>query len=614
MISVLYVEDDTSLLEIGKFLLEKDGTITVDTCSSVNDALQQISGKRYDVIISDYAMPVTNGMKFLKTLRSGGDTTPFFFFAGKGRKSVIIDALNLGADFYLEKAGNAKVQFEELMTEVKRAAERTSVLATVDQSQGIPGLGLDAVADGVLVVDPWGKIVAFNRNFLSLLKIPEELTGIGGDSPVLLKYIQDRLGDPDDFSRKIAAMSSDPGITCQGTIHGQEGQVFSWSSQARITGDTISGRIWIFRDISEHARTGLHLATVTEQLKAAEEELHHLREELEKKEELIQKNEAILDILSRAIPDGILTSTGGTITGTNEQFADMLGYSTPELAGRSLLDFVSPDSPGEVTISIRSGSGGRFELFVLHKNGSSFKVEAAGYPVRYRGDTILVSIVRRVPETALPQEESPASGGIPVGIEPEREEPGISPGPVSESKPEGEEPGISPGPVSESMPEGEEPGISPGPVSESMPEEEEPGIIPGPVSESMPKGEEPGISPGPVSESRPEGKEPGISAGPVPEPRPEGEIRPEHVSFVSVPAGITTKGKTGISLTWEVDDVQLTKDVGENQPSHDNDTSSLITEIDDVLGPDTDERSPGKGRWFSPDIREWFSGLKRKKK
>ena len=451
MISVLYVEDDTSLLEIGKFLLEKDGTITVDTCSSVNDALKQISGKRYDVIISDYAMPVTNGIKFLKTLRSGGDTTPFFFFAGKGRKSVIIDALNLGADFYLEKAGNAKVQFEELMTEVKRAAERTSVLATADQSPGIPGLGLDVVADGVLVVDSFGKIVAFNQNFLSFLKIPEELIGIGRDSPVLLKYIRDQIGDPDDFSKKIAAMSSDPGITCQGTIYCKKGQVFSWSSQARKTGDTISGRIWSFCDISEHARTGIQLTTVTEQLKAAEEELHHLREELEKKDELIQKNEEILNIISRAIPDGILTGTGGTITGMNEQFAEMLGYSTPELAGRSLPDFISPDSPGEVLTSVRSGSGGRYEYSVLHKNGSSLRVETAGYPVRYRGDTILVTIVRRIPETALPQKESPASGEIPVEVEPEREEPGIRPEPVSVPSPVSE-----PEPVSE-PPEGEEP-------------------------------------------------------------------------------------------------------------------------------------------------------------
>ncbi|HUW86010.1 MAG TPA: response regulator, partial [Methanoregula sp.] len=119
MISVLYVEDETSLLEIGKFFLEKDGSMVVDTCSSVNDALTKISAKRYDIIISDYAMPVMNGIEFLKSLRSRGDTTPFIIFTGRGRESVVIEALNLGADFYLVKAGNAKVQYAELMHEIK---------------------------------------------------------------------------------------------------------------------------------------------------------------------------------------------------------------------------------------------------------------------------------------------------------------------------------------------------------------------------------------------------------------------------------------------------------------------------------------------------------------
>jgi PAS domain S-box-containing protein len=531
MISVLYVEDDTSLLEIGKFLLEKDGSIVVDTCSSVNDALKKISGKRYDIIISDYAMPVTNGIKFLKSLRSRGETTPFFFFAGKGRKSVIIEALNLGADFYLEKAGNAKVQFEELMYEIQRAVERKSTSMKLDQSNVIPGSVLESVAEGVLVVDPYGKITTFNQNFLSLLKIPGDLISIGNDSPILLKYIQDQLEDPDDFSKKIETMSSDPAITCQGTIHAQEGQVFIWSSQALKTGDTISGRIWSFRDISDQNRTALQLATVKEQLKAVEKELHHHREELEKKEAMIQKGEEIIDIITRETPDGILTSIGGNIVKANEQFADMLGYSTSELAGRSILDFVSPDSPGEGMTSIRSGSGGRYEYSALHRDGSSFRVEAAGYPVRYRGDTILVSIVRRLPDTTLHQKKSPDSGGIQV--EPEREEA-----------------------------EREEAGNSPELVSESS---------------------------------------------------PDMEIRPEHVSFVSVPAGITTKEHKSINLTWEVDDAHLTADVRENQPSLGNDNSSLITEIDDVIGPDTGKRSPDKGTWFNPDFRQWFSDLRRKK-
>jgi hypothetical protein len=82
---------------------------------------------------------------------------------------------------------------------------------------------------------------------------------------------------------------------------------------------------------------------------------------------------------------------------------------------------------------------------------------------------------------------------------------------------------------------------------------------------------------------------------------------------VSVPAGITAQGNTGISLTWEVDDAHLTADAGENQPSQGNDNSSLISEIDDVIGPDTGKRSPHQSTWFNPDFRGWFSDLIRKK-
>ncbi len=285
MISVLYVDDDTSLLEIGKFLLEKDGSVEVDTCSSVRDALTNISGKHYDVIISDYAMPVQNGLKFLQGLRSGGDTTPFFFFAGKGRKSVIIEALNLGADFYLEKAGNAKVQFEELRQEIQRTVERQSTVAQGDQQKwndGVPGLTtlwnqgilesvLESVAEGVLVVDALGNITGFNQNLPGLAEIPADLAGIGSDSSKLLKYIQDKLEDPGDFARKTEMIASDPGIACQGGISTKDGQVFIWSSQARKTGDALIGRIWIFRDISDQTRDGLQLATATELLTTAQE-------------------------------------------------------------------------------------------------------------------------------------------------------------------------------------------------------------------------------------------------------------------------------------------------------------------------------------------------------
>jgi PAS domain S-box-containing protein len=443
MISVLYVEDETTLLEIGKFFLEKDGSMEVDTCSSVNDALTKISAKRYDIIISDYAMPVMNGIEFLKSLRSRGDTTPFIIFTGRGRESVVIEALNLGADYYLEKAGNAKVQFTELMHEIKRAIEHKSTCTNLEQSNSVLKATLESVVDGVLVVDCQGKITTFNQNFVSLLKIPKELLSISNDSRILLKYIQDQLEDSDDFSKKIEDITSNPKITCRGAVHVMEGQVFSWFSQAQKTGDTLIGRIWCFRDISDQNKTELQLVTVKEQLSSVKEELHHHHRELEKKEEIIQKSEELMDFFTRVTVDGIVTGIDGKIVESNEQFAEMLGYSTSELAGRPILDFISPDSYGEVLKYIRSGYEGRYKYLVLRKNGSSFPVEAIGHRVCYGGYTIQVSIVHPVSDNnAALQQKKALGSGI---IQGETENKEGSNEPFSESGPDRK---IQPEPVS----------------------------------------------------------------------------------------------------------------------------------------------------------------------
>ena len=59
----------------------------------------------YDAIISDYQIPDMDGIEFLKKVRSSGNSIPFIIFTGKGREEVVIEALNAGADFYLQKGG-----------------------------------------------------------------------------------------------------------------------------------------------------------------------------------------------------------------------------------------------------------------------------------------------------------------------------------------------------------------------------------------------------------------------------------------------------------------------------------------------------------------------------
>lgn len=124
MISALYVDDEETLLDIAKIYLEKGGEFQIDTALSVNEALLLIGKKNYDVIISDYQMPVKDGLEFLSLIRESGNSIPFILFTGRGREDVVIQAINNGADFYIQKGGDPGSQFAELEHKIKISVDR----------------------------------------------------------------------------------------------------------------------------------------------------------------------------------------------------------------------------------------------------------------------------------------------------------------------------------------------------------------------------------------------------------------------------------------------------------------------------------------------------------
>ena len=128
-IHVLYVDDEPVLLQIGKLFLEKDGEFSVETIESAPAALEFLGSNQFDAIISDYQMPVMDGIQFLIEVRARFGKIPFILFTGRGREEIVIQAINNGADFYLQKGGNPDAQFAELSHQVQaivaqRAAEK----------------------------------------------------------------------------------------------------------------------------------------------------------------------------------------------------------------------------------------------------------------------------------------------------------------------------------------------------------------------------------------------------------------------------------------------------------------------------------------------------------
>lgn len=131
MLCILYVDDDEYLLDVGRAFLERSGSMHVDTCCSVSDALGLLESSPYDAIISDYEMPGTNGIEFLQHLRQQGNTIPFLIFTGRGREDIAIAAFDSGADYYVQKGGDTRSQFAELIHKVEKAVERRRTAAAL---------------------------------------------------------------------------------------------------------------------------------------------------------------------------------------------------------------------------------------------------------------------------------------------------------------------------------------------------------------------------------------------------------------------------------------------------------------------------------------------------
>lgn len=128
IINILLVDDEETLLDASKLYLENlSEKFQIHPINSAKKALDKLKSTTFDIIISDYQMDKMNGLEFLEKLRSSGNETPFIIFTGKGREEVAIQALNLGADYYLQKGGETRSQFRELVNLIEKLVEKKQI-------------------------------------------------------------------------------------------------------------------------------------------------------------------------------------------------------------------------------------------------------------------------------------------------------------------------------------------------------------------------------------------------------------------------------------------------------------------------------------------------------
>ena len=153
-IRVLFVDDNEPLLDIGSMYMERDAVdFEITTANSAAKALDILDFKSFDAIISDYQMPILDGLEFLARVRSRDEHTPFIIFTGKGREEIAIQALNLGATHYVIKGGDPKSQYAELIHIVRSSVEHNREKKALSEYEERYRIVFENANDGILMVN-----------------------------------------------------------------------------------------------------------------------------------------------------------------------------------------------------------------------------------------------------------------------------------------------------------------------------------------------------------------------------------------------------------------------------------------------------------------------------
>ncbi|MEE8351511.1 MAG: response regulator transcription factor [Rhodospirillales bacterium] len=118
---VLLVEDDPTILQSVKMMLESEGMV-VDTSDLGEDGLEIGKVYEYDIIILDIMLPDIDGFEVLRRLRDSRIETPVLILSGLTEPDKKVKGLGYGADDYLTKPFDKKELLARIQAIIRRSA------------------------------------------------------------------------------------------------------------------------------------------------------------------------------------------------------------------------------------------------------------------------------------------------------------------------------------------------------------------------------------------------------------------------------------------------------------------------------------------------------------
>jgi PAS domain S-box-containing protein len=112
---------------------------------------------------------------------------------------------------------------------------------------------LDSTADGIMVLDHDGNIVAYNKKFLETWKIPESMTS-SANRDALLSFVLDQVKDPGGFVQLAMRSYARQDAQTLDVVEFRDGRVFERYTGPQMLGGKSVGKVLSFRDVTARRR------------------------------------------------------------------------------------------------------------------------------------------------------------------------------------------------------------------------------------------------------------------------------------------------------------------------------------------------------------------------
>ena len=255
------------------------------------------------------------------------------------------------------------------VTERKRAEETLRFRKALLEAQS------EASVEGILVVSGEKRILSFNKCFVEMWDIPEEVLETRSDETAL-RSVEDKLASPREFLARVAYLYEHPNEESREDIRLRDGRTFErYSAPVKSEDGAYYGRVWFFRDVTERRRA----------------------------EEALEKQNALLEtILKQAADAVIVCDAQGRLTFVNAA-ARRLALLDPE---ETALD-IAPEVWGEaydpsgrrippeewsLPRALRGETSVSTEARMVRPDGSFYDILISAAPLRSNHDAIMGAV------------------------------------------------------------------------------------------------------------------------------------------------------------------------------------------------------------------------------